>query len=251
MRVVVATITRYERGGEIRAHLAKLTILKAGRLGFPIVIVDGGSPPGLLHEFANLGANVFSSPNLGMGASYRQSLEKAAGLASTLGEDCVYFLTQAEKYSFIRKIPRLVQAMTQTGADLVIPKRRSLASYPPEQAHMERMSNLAFHYLTGQDLDICTGTRLIAPTALNHFQGYAGDYGDRWESIHVPVFRCLAAGLKVVGVPVDYHHPPAQTREEIGNMTFFQKRVDQIANDFSAFCQEAYKLGLTTQAPPQ
>lgn len=79
--------------------------------------------------------------------------------------------------------------------------------------------------------------------ALEYFLAYQGDYGDGWDCIFIPVLRAIAAGLKVIGVPVDYIHPPEQTQEE-GTLMTVVKRVEQLQNLVPAIVAEAKKLGI-------
>ena len=113
---------------------------------------------------------------------------------------------------------------------MVIPPREPLSSSPPEQELAERLGNLAFEYLTGKNLDMWFGVRAMNGRVLSHFLAYRGEYGDRWDSIFIPVLRAIRDGLVIASVPVNYVHPTEQTREEVGDIIMLKKRIDQLMN---------------------
>ncbi|MDO8500060.1 MAG: hypothetical protein Q7S66_05425 [bacterium] len=239
MKAVIATTTFFKKVDEIRATLALRTIKKAISYGYPIVVVDGGSPMELRNRFVAEGAALFEEKTQGMGPSRRQAMAEASKLANNDG--CVIWM-EPEKHTLIPELYKTVEPIFRKEADLVIPKRMSLASYPKEQELAELMGNLAFYYITKHGLDPWFGPRVANQRALQFFLEYKGDYGDRWDSIFIPVLRAITAKLKVVNIEVSYAHPTEQATEESGDIPFLIKRIEQLLNIVPALKTEWQKL---------
>ena len=65
-----------------------------------------------------------------------------------------------KKENYIFSIAKTVEPIADGSADLVVPRRASLASYPLGQQHAESMGNLFWNKLTGHDLDMWFGQGL-------------------------------------------------------------------------------------------
>jgi hypothetical protein len=243
---VIATTTFYKDPEDIRAHLALKMLDSALDFDFPTVVVDGGSHPDFIAQMRKRDAHVFGEEAPGMGPGRRQALRLASDMA---GADGAIVWMEPEKEPLITEIGYCEELIWAGQADMVIPKRMSLSSYPTEQAHAEMMGNLAFQYMTGHALDIWFGPMVLNRLALQYFLDYDGKYGDKWDSIHIPRLHVIKAGLQVESVNVDYDHPQEQTKQETGDLSFLIKRIDQLQNLVPTFWQEAYELGLTTQKP--
>lgn len=241
MEAVIATTTFFKTVDEIRATLALRTIRKAVSCGYPIVVVDSGSPVELRNKFVAEGATLFDEKIKGIGPSRRQAMTAASKLANNDG--CIIW-TEPEKHTLIPELYKTVEPVFRKEADLVIPQRISLASYPKEQEYAERIGNLTFYYLTGHELDLWFGPRVTNQRALQHFLEYKGDYGDRWDSIFIPILRAVAADLKVISIEVNYTHPAEQTNEESGDISFLVKRIEQLSNLVPALKTEWQKLSI-------
>jgi glycosyltransferase involved in cell wall biosynthesis len=240
VRTVVATTT-FNPVMDVRAQLAIQTVRALREHGYGVVVVDGGSPSELTTTLRELNAHVEAEETRGMGASRRQALTRAGEIA---GPDGIVVWMEPEKLGFVDQIYAAVHPIIRGEADLVVPARRSLASYPPEQQHAEQIGDLAFEYLTGIKLDPWFGPRVMNQAALTHFLNYDGKYGDKWDSIFVPVLRAVAVGLRVVSVEVDYTHPAEQTKAETGDIDMLIKRIDQLENLVPMLYQEAKRLRL-------
>lgn len=240
MTAVIATATFYRDPDDIRAALALETMKSARVYGYPVIVVDGGSPDFVVRAFANTGAQVFSQ-NEGMGKDRRKALKEAAGRAGPGG--CVVWL-EPEKHPLVAELHKVVRVLQAGDADLIIPRRESLDSYPREQALAEMFGNLAVSYMLRRNLDHWFGPFAANHKALQHFLDYEGDYGDLWDSIHIPRLRVVAAGLRIADVLVHYEHPLSQTQQETGKHSFIVKRLAQLQNLIPSFHQEAAKLGL-------
>lgn len=240
-QIAVATTTWYDSPTP-RSELALKTIRAATELGYPVSVVDGGSFPEFRTEVQKSGLVTLQNEEpRGMGPSRRQTLRKGDELA---GKDGATAWTEPEKESVVEQIAIIAQPVLKGEADLAIMNRKNLDTYPPEQAHAEHVGNLAVKYITGLELDFWSGVFVANHRAIQYFLDYKGEYGDRWDSITIPRLRVLAAGLRVVGVEVDYVHPPEQTQYETGNLYFLERRIEQLQNLVPALVQEAKKLGL-------
>ncbi len=223
MKSVIATTTLFEDLNEIRAKLAVRTISEARKKGYQIVVVDG-SPESVKEIFRKKGAIVFGEEKKGMGASRRQAIREATKLA---GPDGIVIWVEPEKTPFIPHLRQVIQCLLTEKADMVIPKRRSVESYPEIQQRFEWLANQAFQMFSGESLDVWFGPRVFRSNVSSFFLNYKGEYGDKWDSILIPVFRAIKAGLKVIGLEVDYIHPKEQTIAE-NDFAFFEKRRKQL-----------------------
>lgn len=239
-KVVIATTT-FSPTFDLRLKLAVKTVEIARSQNYEVVIVDGGSPVEFRDIVRRAGAMLFDETVRGMGPSRRQAKLEAGKLA---GIDGVVVWMEPEKHTFVNQISRVTMPLINGSADLVIPARKSLHTYPREQQHAEEIGNLAAYYLTGKKLDFWFGPRVMNRLALDIFLKYDGRYGDKWDSIQIPVLECIAAGLNVVGVEVDYSPPAEQTKTEEGNVGMLIKRIDQLQNLVPSLAKAAEILGL-------
>lgn len=239
-KVVIATTTRYEDKDETRAKLALATIKETVRCGHKIVVVDSSSN-NVKSLFKNKGAIVIPQKEEGMGLGRRQAILEAYDLA---GPDGFVAWVEPEKYSFIMFLEQIADYMKHHSLDLVIPERKSLASYPLYQEYFETIGRIAFSMLTGKDLDMWFGPRVFKGPIAHFFLNYKGEYGDLWDSIFVPVLHIIKTGKKVTGFIVDYEHPIEQTVLEENDFSFLEKRNEQLSTLIGALKKEAVKIKL-------
>jgi glycosyltransferase involved in cell wall biosynthesis len=231
-KTVIATATLYDSNSEndaVRSELAKQMLKKAARFGYEVVVVDGGSSADLVEGFRRY-ARVFRQKAKGMGESRRQAFQHAYDT----GKEIIIF-TEPEKVSFIPKILKTVEPIALGKADIVVPKRKSLKSYPAYQQYTEQATNIFWKELTGTDLDITFGPRAWNRKETSYFLRYKGEYGDSWDCIYIPVMDALADGRRIVSVDVDFTYPRAQREAEEHDLAFVKKRIDALSfiADFS------------------
>ena len=228
-KVAIATTTYYNPDSEsdrIRAEIAKRTVRSAINLGYEVALVDAGSSDCLVREFERYGARLFlSSDGFTMGWDRRKSIQNA----SRLGRRIVAW-TEPEKENYIPELWKTALPIIEEKADMVIPDRRPLDSYPIVQQYAENLGNLVWRELTGLDLDMWSGPRTWRNELSYLFLEYEGRYGDKWDSIFVPVIDAVLKGKKVIGVKVNYKHPKDQTQSEEGNIAFHMKRIEQLSS---------------------
>lgn len=245
MSLVIATTTRYPSVQDLRCQLALAMIHQAVKVqGFDVVIVDGSPQPNNIRSvLKDAGAIIFEeAPASTMGASRRQALTQASRL-----EQEVIIWMEPEKEPLVSCLAELAQPILNDQADIAIPSRSEagLASYPRLQRLAEECGNETFKRVSGLTLDVWFGPRLMNRKGVKFFLEYDGKYGDRWDSIFIPLLRAHAAGLKILNMPTQYLHPQKQTQQEEKDMaTGIVKRLEQLQNLITALCQEAIVLKL-------
>lgn len=239
-QAAIATTTFYRSVDDLRMKLALKTMEEACRNGFPIAVVDGGSPDEVCRQFHDRAAYLYRQEKPGMGASRRQAIAAAAKLVNN---NEVIIWMEPEKHTLVSEFSKIVPLVLNGKADLVVPARRTMASYPPEQQTAEVLGNLAFFYLTGFNFDVWFGPRVMNRRAVQYFLDYQGEYGDKWDSIFIPLLRMIKDGLHLMDFMVDYVHPQEQTQAE-ANFDFLMKRLDQLSNLVPSMGREAMKIGL-------
>ncbi len=245
VRDTVLATTTFSVSYDLRARLAVRTMEEARRHEYKIVVVDGGSDERFRRDMRSRGAILLDETERGMGPSRRQVLHAARNL---VGSEGIVAWLEPEKWPLVSELWKALRPLRLRHADFVQPCRQSLDSYPPYQQQAERRGNLAFLQATGLDLDVWFGPRVIGPRALPFWLDYRGEYGDRWESVLIPILRAAAAGLRIVGEEVHYAHPPEQTAAETGDGEMDRKRDAQFQTIVAAIQKEAAKLGLRAAA---
>ena len=224
--VAIATTTLYNPNSKndlLRAEIAKRTIRGAVNLGYDVAIIDSGSSDELLKDFESYGAKLGVYPNVSMGQSRRLAINLADSF-----EKRITAWTEPEKEHYIPELWKTALPILEDKADMTVPDRRPLNTYPDFQRKSEDLGNLFFKDLTKQDLDIWCGPRTWRRDLSRYYTDYNGEYGDRWDSIFIPVIDAILAGERVLGVKVDYKHPNEQTAFEDGNIDLHMKRIIQL-----------------------
>lgn len=247
-QITIATTTFYPNVEDLRFKLASRFVQDAVAASHRVVVIDGSPDQAVGEAFDKLGAIVYKQETPGMGPGRREAIGKAA-LAeerSCAGEIRVVAWVEPEKYPVVPFLSGLSDEMKAGGVDLIIPRRRSLAGYPKYQQLCELRGNWEVGNHTGRpDLDLWFGPRIIGTRAVRHFTQYRGEWGDKWDSIFIPVAWALAAKLEVCTTVVDYVHPPEQTSVEASDPAMDRKRNEQLETLTNAMGHECRKLGLS------
>ncbi len=239
-KIIIATTTFYNSSSEsdkLRAGIAKRTFETAIRLGYQIIAVDGGSSQELIGEFEKIGVKVSKQIKRGIGNSRRQAFQEAYNSKKE-----IIIWTEPEKRSIIKEISKIIKPIIENKADIVIPKRKSLSSYPLEQQYAESLGNLFWKQLTGTDLDMWIGVRAFRRESCSYFLNYNGEYGDKWEILLIPVINAIYDKKKVTSIEINYQHPVEQTRLEEKDLNFFKKRIEQLTSLVGAIDSHWKKL---------
>lgn len=233
----------YER---VRANLALDTIYEARMNNYDIIVVDGGSPDKYICQMIDLGAIVYPQDVPGMGNARRQSLRHAKDAVSENG--AVVWL-EPEKSTLVPLLRPAVDKIVTENYDLVMFRRKSLDSYPPEQIHTYKMVELAFKYLTNIECDFLFGPVALSNRSIDYFLAYKSKYGDVWDSIHIPKLHIIRDGLPWTQIEINYQHPQVQTQAEQGNMELLKKRIDQIRVITNALISETHDIEASPSNP--
>ncbi len=239
--IATTTLATYRSPSEVvRADCALKTIEAAITHGYAIVAIDGGSPSDYVDEMEKMGALVVPQELPGMGNARREALHHARNITDS-GQPIVW--TEPEKYPLIPELSSPVATFTDGGFDLMMLRRKSLESYPPEQAMAYQLIALATKYLTGIDADFGWGPTVLSAEAVEYYLSYESVHGDLWDGIHCPKLRIINDGLSWTIATVDYRHPPEQTAAETG-MGLFMKRIKQVEQLVTAIEYEVDRLGM-------
>lgn len=242
--------------------------------GYPVIVVDGS----LYHITASgalmaAGATyVEQQKEKGMGASRRQCIKAGldaigtAGLLDLAGyahahqaftDVSAIAWIEPEKVGMVPVLGPCIKMVEQEGYDIVVPWRNRLfADYPPYQALSEARANAEIAEITGLNLDLYCGPRIMSRRGAELLLSYHGQsridpavkYDDNWGILFVPILWAIQDGLKVGSCPVDYVHPTIQTALEAGNAKMDHKRDLQRVVLVGAMRQEAELLGLKCAA---
>lgn len=234
MKIVIATTTFYSGLDKLRAQLALQTVKEIKEAGLSVVVVDE-SPAPVAQALELAGGIVVQQETPGMGAGRRQALRKAAELA---GESGYVVWTEPEKTGLAQYWEQIVSSLPN--ADIIVPSRNreGMESYPDYQQYAEMLGNKAFELITGCALDMWIGPRIVRTSACHFFLNYAGEYGDRWDSIFIPVIRAIKAGLTVTSSPVSFLYTPEQRQDEENNFPMLEKRIVQLTTLVEAIKKE-------------
>lgn len=243
-QTVLVTTTFSPSVDDTRGQLAFKTCRGAVERGFEIIVVDGSPSQEFKAELWNTGARVVDQTEKGMGPSRRQTFSEGLGC----GREVIVWL-EPEKHSLVPLLDDCIRPVSEEGADIVIPRRRTFQNYPHYQQWSEMTANWLLGDVTGRyDLDFYVGPRIMSLRAARLMASYGtkdGEvmYGDNWEIIFIPILWSMKRRHSIRSVTVDYIHPPEQSTEDTPEMR--QKRDRQRVELVGAMSIEAKRLNLT------
>ena len=226
--VVIVTTTLYNPDNpvdNVRERLAKRMIHEATKIGYEVVVVDGGSPSETLRYFESCGARVYQQKRRGMGTQRREAIS----YGYDIGVPVIAWM-EPEKVPYISQLSKTANPIVKDEAELVIPRRIpvSLDSYPTYQRDIEFFVNKYFRKLTGKDLDVFFGPRTWSRELSHYFLEYQDDrWGDKWDSIFLPLLSIIRDGHRLASADVAYEHPREQTLQEEDDLSLYKKRAEQ------------------------
>lgn len=232
--VAIVTTTFYRPNNFIddaREKLARKTIREATRRGYRVIVMDYNSSKDTLDFFRNCGAEIHKRTEEGMGAARREAISCAAesGLP-------IVAWTEPEKVPYIPEVIKTAAPIFAGQAEMVIPRRVPVTlKHYSNQQYSELLGNAFFHKLTGLDLDVWFGPRTWSKNLSHYFLEYQDKtYGDKWDSMFVPIVSIIKDRHKIASVDVNYIHPPEQASLEDNDLSFYRKRVEQLDTLFRA-----------------
>lgn len=226
--VSVITTTYYPNATDpiqqVRAALAEETIRALGFAGFPVTVIDGGSDESIfpIHE---LGARVMVVDDNDM--VFTRQL--AAASVVDRNPYLTHMVWLEPEKNLADDLPSWVERAIEESAAVLIPMRKSMEGYPLHQQLSERLLNEQLAEVFGRELgDQVFGPRIFRRDAvIKHWLRDFEDYNSearQWSAITAPVWSALAAGDRVVGLPVDFTYPQTQTLAETDNDVMLAKR---------------------------
>lgn len=225
--VIIFTSTYYPSDSstdKIRAELALLTLKKSKDEGYDMIFVDGGSKESFLSDIKNKGGILIKQSEKGLGNARRQGFREAYSKNKK-----IILWTEPEKHDLIKSIPLIAKPLWERKVDLIVPKRKSMESYPLAQQLLEPFANLFWKELTGTDLDIWVGARALRREVASYFINYFSEYDDKWDLLNMPLIDMIKDKRIIKSVEIDYEYDFRQTEDEEHNLEMFKKRIEQLS----------------------
>eukprot|EP00559_Dactyliosolen_fragilissimus_P001448 CAMPEP_0184868098 /NCGR_PEP_ID=MMETSP0580-20130426/29156_1 /TAXON_ID=1118495 /ORGANISM="Dactyliosolen fragilissimus" /LENGTH=268 /DNA_ID=CAMNT_0027368763 /DNA_START=163 /DNA_END=969 /DNA_ORIENTATION=- len=238
--LVIFTTTFYTSVDDIRYHMCISTIREAVARSIPIVIVDASPSDEVFSGMIEAGAMVYKQTGTGRkGVGLREAAIHAKQL-DIATDDTYLCFQEPEKKDMIR---HWVVALGQgNGADVIMPFRLQsafLQTYPIEQYHSETFGNLYMDACAREALEKTNSPLVDTYTGLDwhfgpfslrakHLSFWTRYKGDMYDAQLVPIIHAMRSGLSVQSVTVDYAAPLEMKDQEQGNVTFIEKRWNQI-----------------------
>jgi hypothetical protein len=241
----VVCVTTFRQGnpensvGQTRAEVFLTTAQKMMELGLPVVALFTETQENFLGLLERLGVTLVKQQTSGMGAIRREALACAFSLFPLVKNYC---WIEPEKPDMVRFIFPMLALMSKEQSLLGLFNRVGMASYPAEQAHYYLFCRVVATKLLGFDIDYAFGPMVISRPSVPNFLEYAGEYGDKWESILVPRLRILNRDEHVSLLSIDFKNDPRMTAIESGNIGMILKRLEQFNNVIPSLVEEWRKL---------
>lgn len=166
--------------------------------------------------------------------TYRETTKVAKSIIATRVHDVPSSVFQEfEKTDLIRHWKSIAMHASESGSDIVVPKRRDEEfhmTYPTEQYHSERFANLFLDSLATQiglgSIDWTNGPVALDASMADQWLAYDGEI---WDAQLVPIIDCFLEQKAVVtSFEIAYRHPESMKRQEEGNYSFNEKRLHQL-----------------------
>lgn len=206
-----------------------------------VVVTDSVS-----HEaLQGSGSHLVLEKELGMGYTRRLALRVAMDLVG--GKSSAAFIwTEPEKVSLAKYYEKIAKPVLSGKADIVIPKRKSLRSYPLWQQDWERAGNAMCKAVLGWDVDYFFGPRVLSRRAADIFLSYPGkqEVLDKWDCIYAPLVDCKKKKLRTSSISIDFVYPAKQSREESRDILMLPRRSKVLDLIISGLVDRAKFLGL-------
>ena len=186
-------------------------------------LLTGGSKGSFLSEIRRNGGILIKQSEKGLGNARRQGFREAYNKNKK-----VILWTEPEKHDLIRSIPLIIRPLLEKKADLIVPKRKSMESYPLSQQLLEPFANLFWKELTGTDLDLWIGVRALRREVANYFINYFSEYDDKWDLLNMPLIDMIKDKKVIKSVEIYYEYDSRQTEDEEHNLEILKKRIEQL-----------------------
>lgn len=226
-------------GQRIRSAVSLDTASNLRTLGIPCLALTGPCSKGYMKEVHGRGIVTVPQKGGDMGEVRREALRAAIAAFPSATH---YLWLEPEKPDLPQHALRLWNLMRSENAALGLFNRINMESYPREQAHYYLFCRAVASALLGFEVDYAFGPMIMTKKSIPYFLEYAGEYGDRWDSILVPRLRVMHAQLKISILESDFRNDTRMTRAERGNLQFILKRIKQFDNVARSLVSEWQKL---------
>ncbi len=187
-----------------------------------VVVTDSLSEP-LARQ---TGVQTMQMENQNTGATRRAALSAALALVPEEGPSALVW-SEPEKIEIGKFLKIITQPVLEGAADLIIPRRADMASYPSWQVSWEATGNAMCSTVLGQEFDYFFGPRVLNKRAASYFLNYPGtqQVSDAWDCVYSPLVDCKYAGLKFGEVVIDFSYPSVQRDAEREDMSMLPRRT--------------------------
>jgi hypothetical protein len=169
------------------------------------------------------------SANTPMGVGRRKVIAQAIKWSSLTALAPFVIVWREPEKNLAKFVPDLVRPIQDGDCDIVIPRRKSLKSYPSFSQDWEIVGNLiASTFIGGKPQDYWVGPRAFNIKAAQYFLDYPGEQKglpDLHDSIFCPLIDASLEGLKVSGVEIDFEYPKEQREAEENDTETMKKRM--------------------------
>lgn len=222
-----------------RAEIFLDTATACARLGIKLVAVLKDCSDPYLKKLRDRNVLLFQQQTQGkLGAVRRETMR--AGI-ERFGDAKYYLWLEPEKPTFPALAKNIISELDHAGAEFCFFNRRSMESYPSEQAHYYLFCRSVASHLVGWDLDYGFGPMIFTQASVSFFLEYNSEYGDLWDSILVPRIRIIRSDFKYAVKTVEFQNDPRLTVVESGNPRMILKRVEQLQNVIPSLIAEWHK----------
>jgi hypothetical protein len=236
-RVVV--VTAIGRPDSVRSRLHRRFVDGVRDAGYEMVAVFAPDcDTDTRKYFDSKGAHVYSQEGGTYGSAFRQAVREG----HALGDAEVISYSEPEKVPYVKSIIQTARPVLCGNTSLVVPKRKSMESYPRAQRIAETECNAFFGRLTGRPLDVMFGPKTFSIAVVPHFLGYERKLHILNRDVHdahlLPVMDVIREGLRVESIEVDYTHPAEQTAAEENDLHYDvmrYQRLVQHASDYEIY----------------
>lgn len=160
-----------------------------------------------------------------IGPSRRQVVE---WVLRNLKDNQVILWCEPEKWTVVKWFLAMAEPILDGSADIVVPRRKSLASYPHWQIPWEQLINACYREIIGMNLDYCFGPKVLSSAACKYWLAYPGgqqNAPDTHDSIVTYLLDAKLDGMRIAEVMVDYEHPASQTAAEVHDRAIMKRRM--------------------------
>lgn len=168
---------------QIRTTVFLDTIKNIIATGVNCVVIYIDTEDTLIQHMQASGIVPLLQQSSGMGGVRREALSRAAEYFPDAKYIC---WIEPEKQNMVKFIFPMVQCMRNGNWCLGLFNRRSMKSYPAEQAHYYLFFRAVASKFLGRDVDYAFGPMMCERTMLPYFLSYESKYGDLWDSLLIP-----------------------------------------------------------------